>query len=151
MKRRIKNMTAKVDGPSGWALDFGKGNDTETEEITRKWVTSNKDTLDCLQETLIQAIQRGDGDCLCLWMTTLRGLADDIQKILTAQPVVVVRTDGEKLQWGPGDGQSLGLRRQNRLAHRTRVFCIFSFRGYPLTSVKGVAKSITKTGKICHF
>jgi hypothetical protein len=76
-------------GPVAWVIKQ-EGNQTEAEEIAGAWITDNGATLDMLHGTLRAAAERGDGDSLCLWLSVLRGLAAEVEKILTAAPVVVV-------------------------------------------------------------
>jgi hypothetical protein len=77
-------------GPVGWIIDReDQGNQTEAEEIAGEWVTNNGAALDLLHQTLRAAAERGDGDSLGLWLTTLRGLAAEVERILTAAPVAV--------------------------------------------------------------
>jgi hypothetical protein len=79
------------NGPVGWIIDRKQdGDQTEAEEIAGAWIADNGAALDLLHQTLRAAAERGDGDSLGLWLTTLRGLAQEIEKILTAAPVAVV-------------------------------------------------------------
>jgi hypothetical protein len=91
-------MTAKVDGPSGWVLDVGKGRDQEKQELLSEWMTVNGEALQVLEAILAKALKAADGNSLVIWLTTLRGICGELEGILTAQPVGVVKTDGQTLQ-----------------------------------------------------
>jgi hypothetical protein len=83
-------MTATTgDGPIGWVLD-SPGEQTEAEAITKSFLDSNRELIDRLVDTIGAAAAEGDGDSLMLWLTTLRGLAGDVERILTERMVGVV-------------------------------------------------------------
>ena len=81
--------TIKSDGPVGWLMDR-QPNNAEAKQISASWISDNYTILDVLVDTLRQAAESGDGNSLCLWLTTLRGLANDIENILTRKPVVAL-------------------------------------------------------------